>query len=105
MWRRGLEMNARNGQVVGYIRVSSLDQNTERQDLGDVDRTFEDKLSGKDRNRPALQEMLTYVRDGDTVRVHSMDRLARSLRDLEDLVDGMTDKGVTVEFMKERLTF
>lgn len=98
-------MTEHKGQVVGYVRVSSTDQNTYRQDLGDADRIFEDQVSGKDRNRPALSEMLKYVRDGDTVRVHSMDRLARSLTDLVALVTEMTSGGVTVEFAKEQLAF
>jgi len=98
-------MTGHKGQVVGYIRVSTTDQKTVRQDLGDVDRVFEDKLSGKDRNRPQLDEMLKYVRDGDTVRVHSMDRLARSLGDLVTLVRELTGDGVSVEFVSERLTF
>lgn len=98
-------MTEHKGQVVGYVRVSSADQHTDRQDLGPVDRTFEDRLSGKDRNRPALEELLAYVRDGDTVRVHSMDRLARSLGDLVALVTELNSSGVTVEFAKEQLVF
>lgn len=98
-------MTEHKGQLVGYIRVSSTDQNTERQDLDEVDRIFEDRVSGKDRNRPALVELLAYVREGDTVRVHSMDRLARSLGDLVALVTEMTSAGVTVEFAKEQLVF
>lgn len=98
-------MTEHKGQVVGYVRVSSADQHTDRQDLGNVDRIFEDKLSGKDRNRPALEEMLKYVRDGDTVRVHSMDRLARSLSDLVSLVSELTTSGIAVEFAKEQLVF
>jgi DNA invertase Pin-like site-specific DNA recombinase len=94
------------GQIVGYIRVSSIDQNSERQLEGEaLDRIFEDKLSGKNTERPALLEMLAYVRHGDFVLVHSLDRLARNLDDLRSLVFGMTDKGVTVTFVKERLTF
>jgi DNA invertase Pin-like site-specific DNA recombinase len=94
------------GQVVGYIRVSSTLQNTERQlDGVAVDRIFEDRLSGKNTERPRLQEMLAYVRHGDTVMVHSLDRLARNLDDLRSLVDDMTEKGVTVTFVKENLTF
>lgn len=99
-----IEQPAR-GQVVGYVRVSSAEQNTARQDLGDVDRVFEEKVSGATRDRDALTQMLRYVREGDTVRVHSMDRLARSLGDLVGLVDEMTSAGVTVEFLNERLTF
>ncbi len=91
---------------VGYLRVSSLDQNTVRQLDGiDVERTFTDKASGKDTARPKLDEMLAFVRDGDTVIVHSMDRLARNLDDLRRIVRMLTGKGVRVEFVKENLTF
>ncbi|MGF0316753.1 recombinase family protein [Nocardia fluminea] len=91
---------------VGYIRVSTLDQNTICQLDGiDVERTFVDKASGKDAARPALEEMLGFVRVGDTVVVHSMDRLARNLDDLRGLVRTLTAKGVRVEFVKESLTF
>ncbi|MEU4651837.1 recombinase family protein [Nocardia fluminea] len=91
---------------VGYIRVSTLDQDTIRQlDGVDVERVFTDKASGKDASRPALEEMLGFVRVGDTVVVHSMDRLARNLDDLRGLVRTLTAKGVRVEFVKESLTF
>ena len=90
---------------VGYKRVSSVDQNLARQDLGDVDRIFEDKISGKDTNRAALKEMILFVRSGDEVVVHSIDRLARDLRDLQDIVTTLNDKGVSISFMSERLTF
>ncbi|MBU3060831.1 recombinase family protein [Nocardia sp. NEAU-G5] len=91
---------------VGYIRVSTVDQNTVRQLDGiEVERTFTDKASGKDTARPKLDELIAYVRDGDTVLVHSMDRLARNLDDLRRLVRILTDKGVRVEFVKENLTF
>ncbi|BAD60731.1 MULTISPECIES: recombinase family protein [Nocardia] len=91
---------------VGYIRVSTVDQNTDRQLDGiDVERVFTDKVTGKNAKRPALQEMLAFVRDGDTVLVHSMDRLARNLDDLRRLVRQLTGKGVRVEFVKEALTF
>ena len=94
------------GQRIGYIRVSSLDQNPERQLEGvQSDRTFIDKVSGKDTNRPQLQELLDFVREGDLVIVHSMDRLARNLDDLRSLVQRLTSKGVSVEFLHERLTF
>lgn len=91
---------------VGYIRVSSVDQNTVRQLDGiAVERTFTDKASGKDTARPKLEEMLAFVRDGDTVLAHSMDRLARNLDDLRRVVRTLTSKGVRVEFVKENLTF
>lgn len=95
-----------NGQRIGYIRVSSLDQHTERQlDGVKIDRMFTDKASGKSTNRPALTDMLSYIREGDTLVVHSMDRLARNLDDLRNLVQRLTKRGVHVSFVKEGLTF
>jgi DNA invertase Pin-like site-specific DNA recombinase len=95
-----------SGQRVGYVRVSTLDQSTVRQlDGVALDRVFEDKASGKDIDRPQLEAMIGFVRDGDTVLVHSMDRLARNLEDLRRLVRRLTDKKVRVEFVKEQLTF
>lgn len=97
---------ASTGKRIGYIRVSSVDQNDARQlDGVDLDKTFTDKASGKDTLRPQLQAMLEYVREGDHLYVHSMDRLSRSLRDLQDVVQGLTDKGVAVSFVKEGMTF
>ncbi|KVR67020.1 transposase [Burkholderia vietnamiensis] len=94
------------GQRVGYVRVSTVDQSTERQlDGMSLDRMFEDKASGKDTNRPALGEAIRYVREGDTLVVHSMDRMARNTEDLLRLVRELNHKGVIVEFVKERLTF
>src|SRR5476651_925038 len=94
------------GQRIGYVRVSSLGQNTDRQLEGlRLDRTFTDKVSGKDTNRPQFQEMLEFVREGDTVVVHSMDRLARNLDDLRQTVQLLNKKRVSVEFMHEHLTF
>ena len=91
---------------VGYIRVSTLDQHTDRQLDGiDTDQVFTDKASAKDTDRPQLNEMLRFVRASDTVIVHSMDRLARNLDDLRKIVRALTDKGVSVEFIKEQLTF
>ena len=91
---------------VGYTRVSTVDQNLDRQLDGiPVDRVFADKISGKNTHRPALAELLEYVRQGDTVVVHSMDRLARNLDDLRQLVRALTGRGVRVEFVKESLTF
>jgi DNA invertase Pin-like site-specific DNA recombinase len=94
------------GQRIGYVRVSSFDQNPDRQ-LEDVpvDKTFTDKASGKDTQRPQLDALLGFVREGDTVLVHSMDRLARNLDDLRRLVQTLTKRGVRVEFVKEHLTF
>lgn len=94
------------GQQVGYIRVSSLDQNTIRQLDGiRLDKTFTDKLSGKDTNRPQLLDCIAYVRDGDTLHVHSIDRLARNAKDLLDLVEQFLTKGTTIRFVKNNLTF
>jgi len=94
------------GQRIGYIRVSSLEQNCARQLEGiELDRIYEDKVSAKDLNRPNLQAMIAYVREGDIVVVHSMDRLARNLDDLRQLVKTLTQKGVAVQFSKENLTF
>ena len=94
------------GQRIGYVRVSSLDQNPERQlEQVQVDRIFTDKASGKDTQRPELDNLLTFVREGDTVVVHSMDRLARNLDDLRRLVQQLATRGVRVEFVKECLTF
>lgn len=94
------------GQRIGYVRVSSLGQNTDRQLEGiHVDRTFTDKVSGKNTNRPMLQELVQFAREGDTIVVHSMDRLARNLDDLRQTVQRLTKQGVAVEFVHEHLTF
>lgn len=96
----------RGGKRVGYIRVSTVGQNTDRQLDGiELDKKFTDKVSGKDTNRPQLQAALEYLRDGDVLVVHSMDRLARNLDDLRKIVLGLTGRGVVVEFIKEHLTF
>ena len=81
---------------VGYRRVSTIDQNLDRQDMSGVDRIFEDKASGKDTDRVALQEMIAFVRTGDEVLVHSIDRLARDLRDLQSIITILNEKGVSV---------
>ena len=89
---------------IGYQRVSTADQKTDRQEL-EVDRLFEDKASGKNADRPALKEMLAYIRSYDEVVVFSIDRLARNLRDLEDIIKGINGKGASVTFLSESLTF
>lgn len=94
------------GQNVGYVRVSSEGQSTARQLEGvALDRVFSDTTSGKTRIRPELEECLTYLRQGDTLHVHSIDRLARNLVDLQEIVDGLVVKGVTVVFHHENLVF
>jgi DNA invertase Pin-like site-specific DNA recombinase len=93
-------------QRIGYIRVSTVEQNEARQLDGiQLDRVFTDKASGKDTNRPQLQEAIKYAREGDTLLVHSLDRLARSMEDMLRLVRELNAKGVSVEFVKENMVF
>ncbi len=98
-----------NIQNVAYYRVSSLDQNLARQKEAMkgivLDKIFEEKASAKDTNRPVLQECLHYCREEDILHVHSIDRIARNLRDLQDIVDHLVHKSVTVKFHKEGLVF
>lgn len=95
------------GQKIGYIRVSSIDQNTESQKLllGNVgiDKLFEEKLSGKNTERPQLKSMLDYVREGDTVYVKDLSRLARNTKDLLDIVEYLNQKGVGLFSIKENI--
>jgi len=93
-------------QAVGYIRVSSIDQNTNRQliDLN-LDKIFIEKISGSIKDRPILNACIEYVREGDWIYIDSIDRLARNLRDLQDILTRLIDKGVIVKFVKENLTF
>ncbi|MDD3816051.1 MAG: recombinase family protein, partial [Desulfocapsaceae bacterium] len=94
------------GHCVGYIRVSSFGQNTDRQLLDiSLDKIFEEKASAKDTNRPVLKDCLEYLREGDELHVHSIDRLARNLIDLQTIVSDLNRKGVSVVFHKEKLTF
>jgi len=93
-------------QRIGYVRVSSVDQNTDRQLDGiPLSRVFTEKASGADTKRPELDRLIAFVREGDTVVVHSLDRLARNLDDLRRLVSTLTKRGVRIEFVKESLTF
>jgi DNA invertase Pin-like site-specific DNA recombinase len=95
-----------HGQRVGYLRVSTLAQSTERQLEGvELHKVFTDKASGKDANRPALQQALAYCRESDTLYVHSLDRLGRNVDDLRRIVTELTGKGVTVVFVRNALTF
>jgi DNA invertase Pin-like site-specific DNA recombinase len=95
-----------NNQTIGYIRTSTTEQNTANQ-LYDFpcDRVFTDKVSGSTIDRPELQNMLEYAREGDLILVHSMDRLARNTEDLLHLVNFLNRKKVTIRFIKENLTF
>lgn len=90
-----------------YARVSSIGQNLDRQiqNAEQYDKVFEDKCSGKNTNRPALQEMLGYIREGDSVYAHELSRLARNTFDLIDLVNKILAKGTSVHFIKENLNF
>lgn len=98
---------AKHGQIVGYVRVSSVEQNLDRQlaAIGEVDMLFQDKQSGKDRTRRGLASLIGYVRQGDVVKVASMDRLARSLIDLQQIVDDLVAKGAQVKFVKENQAY
>ena len=92
---------------IGYIRVSTQEQNIIRQEvlmeaLG-VDEVYIDRMSGKDANRPELQKMMEYVRKGDTVIVESISRFARNTRDLLELVERLTAKGVEFVSKKEAI--
>src|SRR3974390_2066825 len=100
----GMTPARRGGKRIGYVRVSSVDQNELRQlDGVQLDKKFTDKASGKDTKRHQLQAALEYLRDGDVLVVHSMDRLARNLDDLRRMVIELTGRGVVVEFVKEQL--
>ena len=92
---------------VGYVRISTREQNTARQDvlmekLG-VEKVYTDKLSGKNTERPELQKMMDFVREGDVVVVESFSRFARNLRDLLDLTETLERKGVQFISQKERI--
>ena len=94
------------GQNVGYIRVSTLIQNSARQLDGiSLHKIFEDKASGKNVDRSQLTACLSHLREGDILHVHSMDRLCRNLDDLRRIVKDLTSRGVVVKFHKEGLSF
>jgi DNA invertase Pin-like site-specific DNA recombinase len=92
--------------IYNYVRVSTIDQNTARQ-LLDVpcDHTYQEKVSGKDQNRPQLTAMLDAIREGDLINVHDLSRLARNTRDLLEIVERIINKGVSIKFHKEGLFF
>jgi DNA invertase Pin-like site-specific DNA recombinase len=94
------------GHKVGYIRVSSMGQNTDRQLEGnEFVKVFTEKVSAKNRARPVLSECMEYLRRDDQLHVHSIDRLARNLRDLQNIITTMNKKGVSIHFHKEGLVF
>lgn len=98
-----------SNQLIGYIRVSTREQSTGRQSTGmehlKLDKVFTEKASGKSKDRPELANCMAYAREGDTVYIYSMDRLARSLGDLRDIIEELTSKGVSVHFIKESRTY
>ena len=92
--------------IVGYTRVSSFEQNASRQlENQKIEKLFADVVSGKNTERPQLQALLEFVREGDVVLVHSMDRLARNLDDLRLLVKSLTNKGIHIQFIQENIVF
>lgn len=95
-----------SNQVVGYVRVSTLEQNPERQ-LNEVNlnKKFIEYYSGRTLNRPELNKCIEYVREGDILYIHSIDRLARDLRDLQTIIKTLVNKGVEIRFLKENLSF
>ena len=94
------------GQKIGYIRVSSVEQNTDRQLVDiELDKTFEEKVSAKTTNRPQLQQMLEHIRENDEIYCHDISRLARNMEDLHRLVREITGKGSSLHFVKEDLHF
>lgn len=89
---------------IGYIRVSTADQNTERQLLDiELDKSFTDKCSGKYTDRPALKQLIEYAREGDVIHVHDISRMARNTEDLLRLVKEFTEQGISLKFHKEHL--
>ena len=91
---------------VAYKRVSSINQNIDRQLEGiDFDREFVEKISGKDKERKQLQEMILFLRQGDELYIHSLDRLGRNLKDLQEIIEELTCKGVIIHSVKENITF
>ncbi len=94
------------GIRIGYVRVSTVDQNSDRQLEGiDLDKKFTEHASGKNIQRKELEAMMNFVREGDIVLVHSIDRIARNLRNLKDIIFNLQEKGVSIQFLKENLTF
>lgn len=93
--------------IVGYVRVSTVEQNEDRQLVTmakyEAERVFKEKVSAKDTNRPELQNMLDFVREGDTVVIHDFSRLARSTKDLLNIVETLQDKGVILISAKENI--
>lgn len=93
--------------IVGYVRVSTIEQNEARQLVTmkkyNVEKVFNEKVSAKDTNRPKLQELLDFIREGDTVVIHDFSRLARSTKDLLEIVEMLESKKVTLISAKENI--
>jgi DNA invertase Pin-like site-specific DNA recombinase len=94
-----------SGEILGYRRVSSSDQNLDRQDLGACDHVWDEKLSGKNSERPEMKAMLKHARKGDLIVVYSLDRLGRSLNDLSNIVTDLQNRNISVHFLKEKMQF
>lgn len=98
-----------SNQLIGYIRVSTREQSTGRQSTGmehlKLDKIFQEKASGKSKERPELRACIDYAREGDILYIYSIDRLARSLGDLEAIIKELVDKGVNIQFIKENQTY
>lgn len=95
-----------NGKIIGYVRVSTIEQNPDRQlENIVIDKKFVDYASGSTINRPQFQLMMDYVRDGDVIVVHSMDRLARNVKNLLSIIDELNSKNVEIRFIKENIHF
>ncbi|MGN0180194.1 MAG: recombinase family protein [Monoglobaceae bacterium] len=92
---------------LAYIRVSTIEQNEQRQveamQKYDIEKWFVEKVSAKDTNRPKLQELLDFAREGDTIHIHDFSRLARSTKDLLDIVELLNSKGVILVSNKENI--
>lgn len=92
---------------IAYIRVSTIEQNEQRQIEAmkryDIEKWFIEKVSGKDTNRPKLKEMLNFAREGDTIHIHDFSRLARSTKDLLNIVELLNEKGITLISNKENI--
>ena len=94
------------GRFIGYILISQINHNSDKQLEGlELGKIFIEKISIQDISRPKLEEMISFSKKGDTIFVHSMDRLARNMDDFYNIINNLVSKGVAVKFVKERLTF
>ena len=109
LFLKQIELHTMTNQILAYARVSSESQNLQRQldafAPHNPDRIFTDKISGATFTRSGLDDLMNHAREGDTVLVHSLDRLGRSLREVLDLVEKFYQRGITVKFLKERVEY